>query len=385
MKKTLLFSEIFPPIHGGSGRWFWEVYSRLDPNNYVILAGTTPEQKVFDDEANLTIERITFKYKKWSDWGLLSISGIIFYINLFIDTWKAIKKHEIDVIHCGRCIPEGFIAYLIKSTLNIPYYCYIHGEDVENAATSRSFSWIVRRALKGADLLICNSENSKRVLLAHWDVNPELTTVITPGVDTNTFKPAPKSLELRAKFSWNERPVLLTVSRLELRKGHATLIEALVDIKVKIPDVLYAIIGGGPQKPELEKLVSELGLEDNVMFMSELSDRQMIECYQQSDIFVLPNRDIGRNIEGFGIVMIEAQACGVPVIGGNSGGTPETLIEGKTGYIVDCNTPQPLSDKVQFMLANPNKLREMKLNARAHSINYDWRILSQQLENKFNE
>ncbi|MEP2650450.1 MAG: glycosyltransferase family 4 protein [Paraglaciecola sp.] len=385
MKKTLLFSEIFPPIHGGSGRWFWEVYSRLDPNKYVILAGTTPDQKEFDDEANLTIERITFKYKKWSDWGLLSISGIVFYINLFIDTWKAIKKHEIGVIHCGRCIPEGFIAYLIKATLKIPYYCYIHGEDVENAATSRAFSWIVRRALKGADLLICNSENSKRVLLAHWDVNPELTTVITPGVDTNTFKPAPKSLELRAKFGWNERPVLLTVSRLELRKGHATLIEALVDIKVKIPDVLYAIIGGGPQKPELEKLVSELSLEDNVMFMSELSDRQMIECYQQSDIFVLPNRDIGRNIEGFGIVMIEAQACGVPVIGGNSGGTPETLIEGKTGYIVDCNTPKPLSNKVQFMLANPNELREMKLNARAHSINYDWGILSQQLESKFNE
>ncbi|MEP0355639.1 glycosyltransferase family 4 protein [Paraglaciecola sp.] len=385
MKKTLLFSEIFPPKHGGSGRWFWEVYSRLDPNKYVILAGTTPEQKEFDDEANLTIERITFKYKKWSDWGLLSISGIVFYINLFIDTWKAIKKHEIDVIHCGRCIPEGFIAYLIKATLKIPYYCYIHGEDVENAATSRAFSWIVRRALKGADLLICNSQNSKRVLLAHWDVNPELTTVITPGVDTNTFKPAPKSLELRAKFGWNERPVLLTVSRLELRKGHATLIEALVDIKAKIPDVLYAIIGGGPQKPELEKLVSELSLEDNVMFMSELSDRQMIECYQQSDIFVLPNRDIGRNIEGFGIVMIEAQACGVPVIGGNSGGTPETLIEGKTGYIVDCNTPKPLSNKVQFMLANPNELREMKLNARAHSINYDWGILSQQLESKFNE
>ncbi|MFT2090400.1 glycosyltransferase family 4 protein [Paraglaciecola sp. 2405UD69-4] len=383
IKKALMFSEIFPPMHGGSGRWFWEVYSRLNPVNYVVLAGVTPGQREFDANAKITIERIKFKYTKWSDWGLLSLSGIIFYINLFMDTWKIIKKHDIEVIHCGRCIPEGFVAYLIKLILKTPYYCYIHGEDVENAATSRSFSWIVRRVLKNSDLLICNSENSKRVLRAHWDVNSDNIKVITPGVDTNLFKPASRNPELRTKFGWNDRPVLLTVSRLEPRKGHETLVKSLVALKQEVPDILYAIIGGGPQKEAIEKLVAELKLKDHVMFMSELSDQQMIECYQQSDIFILPNRDIGRNIEGFGIVMLEAQACGIPVIGGNSGGTPETLIEGETGYIVDCTTPDALSPKIQSMLSDPNTIEKMGSNARSHALHYDWDILSQKLEAVF--
>ncbi|MFT5813101.1 MAG: phosphatidylinositol alpha-1,6-mannosyltransferase [Psychroserpens sp.] len=383
MKKALVYSEIFPPMHGGSGRWFWEVYSRLNTEQYVVLAGITQGQENFDQHAKLTIERIKFRYSSWSDWSLLSLSGILFYLRLFIDTWKVIKKHNIGVIHCGRCIPEGFIAYLIKFILKVPYYCYIHGEDVENAATSRALRWIVNRSFKEAALLICNSENSKRVLLAHWNVNPDNIRVITPGVDTSQFKPARRNADLRVHFGWNDRPVILTVSRLEPRKGHDMLVKAIVDIKKTIPDILYAIIGGGPQKPVIESLVAELKLTDNVMFMSELSDEKMIQCYQQSDIFVLPNRDIGRNIEGFGIVMLEAQACGIPVLGGNSGGTPETLIEGETGYIIDCNTPDNISQKIQHMFATPNDLQKMGRNARQHAENFDWLILSQKLEALF--
>ncbi|MDP5032261.1 glycosyltransferase family 4 protein [Paraglaciecola sp.] len=383
MSKALVFSEIFPPMHGGSGRWFWEVYSRLDPKEYVILAGTSADQSEFDEKAILKIKRIKFRYKKWSDWGLLSVSGLLFYMHLFIDTWKVIKQNNISVIHCGRCIPEGFIAYLIKHILNIPYYCYIHGEDVENAATSRAFRWIVKRALRGADLLICNSENSKRVLLAHWDVNPIKIQVITPGVDTSVFAPATRNTALRKHFGWEARPVILTVSRLEARKGHDVLVKALPDIIKAVPNILYAIIGGGPQRSELQSLVAQLKLENHVLFMSELSDQQMVECYQQSDLFILPNRDIGRNIEGFGIVMLEAQACGIPVIGGNSGGTPETLIEGITGFIVDCNVPENLAQKVIAMFATPNDLIEMGLNARKHAENYDWLILSKKLEAVF--
>jgi len=381
--KSLVYSEIFPPMHGGSGRWFWEVYSRLDHDKYIVLAGSAEGDKEFDQNSALTIERMPFLYKSWSDWGLTSIKGLKFYAKLFIDTLKIVNKHSIEAIHCGRCIPEGFVAYLIKKIKGTSYYCYIHGEDVENAATSRSLSWVVSRALKNADLLICNSENSKKLLLAHWNVKEANVQVIHPGVDTKKFVPAATNLDIRNKLNWHDRPVLLTVSRLEERKGHDMLIRALVDIKQRIPNVLYAIIGGGPQEELLKSLVAKLKLEENVLFMSEISDQAMIECYQQCDIFVLPNRDIGRNIEGFGIVMLEAQSCGIPVIGGDSGGTPETIDEGNTGFIVNCDTTAQLIGKVEQLLTDKPLRNNMGENGRIWAHQFDWEEQSIKLDALF--
>jgi phosphatidylinositol alpha-1,6-mannosyltransferase len=181
-RKSLVYSEIFPPFHGGSGRWFWEVYRRLEVSDYVVLAGKTDGDVDFDKKSPLFIERFDFNYSSWSHWALTSIKSLTFYWNLFFATRAVVKKHHITDIHCGRCIPEGFIAYLLKKFYKIPYMCYIHGEDIESAAESRAFVWIVSRALKHADLLICNSENSKKLLLAHWNVDAARVVVVNPGV-----------------------------------------------------------------------------------------------------------------------------------------------------------------------------------------------------------
>ena len=373
-KVELVFSEVFPPMHGGSGRWLWEVYSRQDADKYVVVAGNAESDTLFDSKAELKIHRISFNYSSWSDWALFSLGGLIFYTKLFLKLRKIIKQYHVTAIHCGRCIPEGFVAMLFKLFKGIPYYCYIHGEDIENSATSRSMTAMLRPVLKRADLLICNSKNSHRLLLQHWDVNKTQCCIVNPGANTKAFTPAARCEDTRAKLGWQDRFVLITVSRLEERKGHDMMIKAMAEIVKTVPKALYAVIGSGPRQEYLEQLTVELGLSDNISFMPNVSDADMITCYQQADVFVLPNRDIGRNIEGFGIVMIEAQACGIPALGGMSGGTPETVIHGETGYSVDCSTPDLLAEHVIVLAQYEAKRTQMGENARKHAEQFDWDV-----------
>ena len=374
MKKTLLISEIFPPTHGGSGRWFWELYSRLPKNEYIIAAGDVEGAEYFDKHSDLSVERVDMATSSWSSWGISTFSGIKFYIKTFLAITSLIKKHDIKKIHCGRCIPEGVVAYLINKLYGIPYLCYIHGEDVTNASRSRELKWLVAKALSGASKLICNSRNSSDILVNEWGIKSNKISILNPGVDTKRFVPAEYSLHERELLGWNNRPVILTVSRLEERKGHDRLIQALAEVKKTVPNVLYAIIGDGPELKTLEKLSRQLDVEDNVIFMFEIEDKEMIKCYQQCDIFALPNRTIGKNIEGFGMVLVEAQSCSKPVIGGNSGGTPETMIINESGFVVDCSlSPKPLAEKIITLLADSDLRNKMGRTGREHVVKtLDW-------------
>lgn len=381
MKKTLLLSEIFPPLKGGSGRWFWEVYTRLPKEKVVIAAGESEHTTEFDKTHPMNCYRLPLS--SWS-WGLKSLTGLKFYWRVFRAVLKLVKQEKIEAIHCGRCLPEGFIGFLINKYKGIPYICYIHGEDVETAATSRELSWIVEKALTHADKLICNSQNTANILLNSWHTDPQKTFIVNPGVDTQVFVPAEPDKSIKTQLGWNQRPVILTVGRLQERKGHDILIQSLPDIIKQHPQVLYAIIGDGENKTSLQELVANLELNDHVMFMSELSDQQMIQCYQQCDLFVLPNRSVGRDIEGFGMVLVEAQACAKPVIAGDSGGTAETMLLNETGFIVDCTSPKHLPKKISLLLGDNKLAQSMGQKGRKHVVNtLDWVNLTKQASDLF--
>ena len=370
MKKSLLLSEIFPPVKGGSGRWFWEMYTRLPNEKVVVAAGTTAETKEFDKGHSLNVYRIALSSFSW---GIKSLSGLGFYWKAFWQVRRIVKANNIELIHCGRCLPEGVIAWLIKKIFKVPYLCYIHGEDVETAATSRELSWLVNKVLNEASHLIANSKNTESILLNHWQTDPNKTHIVHPGVDTAQFSPSVTDLEIKKTLGWQDRTVILTVGRLQKRKGHDMLIKALPEILKHIPDLLYAIIGDGEEKAYLQALASELNVVDSVLFMQEIDDQKMIQCYQQCNVFVLPNRSIGSDIEGFGMVLVEAQSCGKPVIAGASGGTAETMLLDQTGVVLDCTTPTALAETLSLWLSSPDKCEEMGKTGRSHVVStLDW-------------
>jgi phosphatidylinositol alpha-1,6-mannosyltransferase len=371
--KTLLITENFPPKPGGSGRWFWELYSRMPQGEYEILAGTDTGASTFDDSALLPIHRDNLTS---SEWGFVSVKGLVFYITNAWRINRLIKTRKITALHCGRVLPEGVIAWLLNILTGIPYTCYVHGEDLETAQSSREQYFICGQVIKRAKNIICNSQNSANIVAKFGEQAAAKTLVLHPGVDSDLFIPKNKDEATLSSLGWLNRKVVLTVGRLQARKGQDMMIKAIPAILKHIPNFLYAVVGDGERKEELVALVEKFKLEDYVQFFSEISDQDMINCYQQCDLFILPNRTIGQDIEGFGMVLVEAQSCAKPVIAGDSGGTIETMLPGETGIVIDATEPQNIALGVVDMLADEQKLKEMGAKGREHVVkSLDWKAL----------
>ena len=372
--KTLLLSEIFPPRTGGSGRWFFEIYSRLPRESVAVAAGSGAGDVEFDSTHCLNLSRLNLTLPEW---GIRSWSSARDYWRVFRELKALIARDQITELHCGRCLPEGWLAFLLKKVSSVPYVCYVHGEDVESAATSRELTWMTHRVLRNAKFLVANSQNTASLLRENWNVAPDYIRVLHPGVDAGRFVPATRDADARQELGWQDRSVVLTVGRLQKRKGHDVMIRALESIRKEIPDVLYCIIGGGEERGPLQQMTQKLELGEHVQFLGEIDDKSMIRCYQQCDLFALPNRQVGRDIEGFGMVLVEAQSCGRPVLAGASGGTRETMKVGKTGVVVPCEDPGPLAREVSSLLSDPDRLEEMGAAARPHVLDrLDWDALT---------
>lgn len=358
--RILLFSEIFPPVHGGSGRWFSEIYSRFPEGSVVFLAGAHEKANEYDAGS---VHKVYRENLSSSEWGVNSWTGLKFYWRQWRYLRKLVSREGITTVHCGRVLPEGLVALLLKLTSGIPYYCYVHGEDVEAAITSRELTWLTRRILNRAEKVISNSENTLRILTEKWDLEPSRVIVMNPGVDVRRFSPDQST---PIPSGWQGRTVILTVGRLQRRKGQDMMIQALPALLERWPDLLYAIIGDGDELPRLEALVDQYGLSNYVQFMGAVDDTQMVNAYRHCRLFALPNRRSGNDDEGFGMVLLEAQACGKPVLAGASGGTSETMIEGETGVLVDCTTPEPLQAALATLLESNENLDRMGRAARRH-------------------
>jgi len=380
--KTLVLTENFPPISGGSGRWFWELYSRLPNNDYIIVADDSSEGSEFDKGHHLNVLRVPLNS---SEWGFRSWQGIKFYYRAFNQLRKTVKRHNITHIHAGRVIHEGVLAYLLKIFCGIKYICYVHGEDVETASTSGEHNLMVKHVCKHAEVLICNSKNTAEIVKRLGYGCDENIEIIHPGVDASKFIPTKPDKEFQTRMGWTDKKVILTVGRLQQRKGQDRMIEAMPKIIEKNPQAIYVIIGDGECKVELQALISKLNLKGAVQLLGEVSDDDMISCYQQCDLFLLPNRTIGNDIEGFGMVLVEAQSCGKTVIAGDSGGTKETMVVGETGLIIDCTLPDKISGAICQLLHQPETIIEMGIKARLHvERNLDWIAHVEKAQKTFN-
>ena len=373
---ALLLSEVFPPRTGGSGRWFWEIYSRLPRDGYFVVAGEHPRQEEFDSTHDLRLERLPLTLPSW---GLRSVGALRGYGRAIRRLRALARRERVGMVHCGRCLPEGVMALALRLWAGTPYLCYAHGEELNYAASSRELSWLMRRVLDRAEYVIANSRNTLRLMRDEWRVPAERLRLLHPGVDTSRFVPAPPDAEVRRTLGWGDRPVVLTVGRLQKRKGHDTMIRALPAIRRTVPDILYSIVGDGEERRPLEELVAAHGLAGHVQFLGEIDDDSMVRCYQQCDLFVLANRQVGQDIEGFGMVLLEAQACGKAVVAGASGGTAETMSVPETGRIVPCEESGELAALIAELLGDRPRLGRMGDAARHWVVRrFDWFVLAAQ-------
>ncbi|MBL9090979.1 MAG: glycosyltransferase family 4 protein [Planctomycetaceae bacterium] len=373
MTRVALLSEVFPPQFGGSGRWLYEMYRRLAPEHVLVLAGQAVGQRDFDASGEIATRRVPLAMPQW---GLRSLEGLRGYRRAWKVIAPVVRRFQPTQVHAARCLPEGALAWWNKRRHGIPYICYAHGEELNYAAASRELGWMTRRILNGADFIVANSDNTRRILSTRWRVPDRRIHVIHPGVDCDLFHPSEDPIA-KSNLGWDGRTVVLTVGRLQQRKGHDRLIEALDVIRKSIPNVLYAVLGDGEERIRLAQLAERLGVADRVQFLGEVSDEKLMSCYRQCDLFALPNRQVAEDIEGFGMVLIEAQACGKPVIAGASGGTAETMQPGVTGEVIPCETAGPLAAAVIRLLQDPVRRKAMGLAGRSWvQANFAWPVVA---------
>jgi phosphatidylinositol alpha-1,6-mannosyltransferase len=325
----------------------------------------------YDAKAVLSISRIPLNS---SQWGLLNLDGLKFYWRTFWQLKRFVKQHNIEMIHCGRVLPEGLMAWLLNKVTGIPYICYVHGEDLEASALSRELNALTQRVMRNAQKIICNSHNSAAIVKRVDDSVMDKVVVMHPGADTQLFVPLDKpDDEFLQQYGWQDKKIILTVGRLQARKGQDMMIKAMPAILRKVPNAHYVIVGHGESLGSLKALVKSLALEEHVEFLTDCDDSTMIACYQHCTAFILPNRTEGQDIEGFGMVLVEAQSCAKPVIAGNSGGTVETLLKGETGFILDATKVDEISDTLVHLLSDPELQKRLGEAGRKHAVaQFDW-------------
>jgi phosphatidylinositol alpha-1,6-mannosyltransferase len=383
IRPTLLLSDIFPPKTGGSGRWFWEIYRRLPRAEYLVAAGEYPAQAAFDVEHDLRVVRLPLEMRNRA---LRNWTSFKHYLRTIRTVRRLVKENGAGMIHAARPLSEGLVARAVQVLTGVPYCCYTHGEDINVATTSRELRWLTRRVLRGATAIIANSNFTRDLLLKEWAVPPERVKLLHPGADCTYFHPAPPDESVRERLGWSRRRVVLTVGRLQRRKGQDTMIEVVARLRERFPDLLYAIVGDGEERARLTEMVSRLGVGEHVRFMGEVKDAELLECYQQCEVFVLANRQIGKDIEGFGMVLLEAQACGRPVLTGASGGTAETLRPGESGVVVACDRPDEPAAALAELLADRDKLTRLGLAGREWVTGkFDWPVLAAEAQAIFGE
>ena len=381
MMKTLVLTEVFPPKTGGSGRWLWELYSRWPREQVSVLAGECGGDDVFDARQDVDMTRMLLSFPSW---GVIGFGNLRNYMRAYRTVAAKVKHEGIGAIHCGRMLPEGLIARMIRMRFGLPYAVFVHGEELNTLATSRELSFLGRRVMNGATVLVCNSNNTRHKLMNDWNVPVAKVEVMNPGVDTKRFTPMETDAVVRQRLGFNGRRVVLTVGRLQKRKGHAQLIAALPRIIETVPDALYAIVGQGEERASLEKLAQEHGVTDHVRFMDELRDGDLVACMQQCDLFALPNIEVNGDFEGFGMVLVEAQACGKAVLAGRSGGTSEALRDGETGRLVECENTEALAAAVSELLADAALRQRLGAAGRRWvEERFDWNALSRSARRMF--
>jgi phosphatidylinositol alpha-1,6-mannosyltransferase len=248
---------------------------------------------------------------------------------------------------------EASIGIWLRQWLRLPYVAYAHGNEV--LAAMQTNGQKSRLGLIQANRVIAVSRFTAN-LAQKAGVSPERIEVVHPGCDADRFRPLKPRVDLRQKFLGDRyrNRVLLTVGNVMARKGHDMVIRALPRLRQNIPDITYLIVGPCSRPSPLESLAVELGVRDCIIFASDVSSDDLPYVYALADVFVMPSRQEleACDVEGFGLVFLEASACAKPVVGGRSGGIPDAIAEGTSGLLVDSNDHEELANTLERLLTD---------------------------------
>jgi phosphatidylinositol alpha-1,6-mannosyltransferase len=350
---SLVITELFMPTKGGTAIWFDEVYRRLGGKEIHILTADVPGAREVDRQHPNTVHRLKLIRHWW-----LKPESAAMYVKLLLSGLWIVLTQPIRVIHAGRVLPEGLVGWLIARITGKPVVIYAHGEEITTWLHTGKFQ-AMRFAYRHADRLVANSEFTREELLK-LGVKAEKITLISPGVDVTRFKPGLPAMHLRASIGVStEKKLILSVGRLSRRKGFDQVIQALPMLLERGIEVHYAIVGIGEDHDYLQSLARQYDVSQRVHLLGHVLPHELPLWYNACDVFAMPNRTIDGDTEGFGMVFLEAAACGKAAVAGNAGGTGAAVVDGMTGYRVRGEDPVQIADVLARLLREEDLRRRL--------------------------
>jgi phosphatidyl-myo-inositol dimannoside synthase len=350
--KILFLTDSFLPHAGGSRVYYYNLYSRLvqlHPDQVTVLTKKVPGWRQFDNSISHDRFRIIRHFRPLPTLQIAQLPKIVFPL---AEAFFQVLRGGMNLVHTGDLYPPGVVALCLKRAFGIPFVAYCHGEDFTLLDSRRYQPRVRNHIYREAHTIVAACEFARQKLLG-IGIPEKRICKITPGVDCQRFSPRPANQNLVRQYRLENRRVLLTVSRLISRKGHALVLRALARILPHCPDATYLIVGKGPERSQLEQLAAELGISHAVRFAGYVPEEDLADFYNLCDVFVMMNHEEDNgDIEGFGMVFLEASAAGKAVIGGRSGGTGDSIEHGVTGFLIRPDEVEELAATVRLVLEN---------------------------------
>ncbi len=346
--KILVVTNDFPPRRGGIETFVFSLCQSLPSSRVVVYTAHMPGDVDFDGSLRYPVVRDRSR--------------------TLLPTWRIARRaralareHGCDRVLFGAAAPLGLLAKGLRGAGVRRLVGLTHGHEVwwSRVPVARR---LLRRIGEDVDVLSYVSEYCRREISAALSATAAGRMVrLAPGVDTARFGPQVDGLPWRESWGADGRPVVLAASRLVARKGHDVLVKAWPQVLRACPTALLVVMGDGPTRRRLERAARRTAVSDSVRVVAGVPWHDMPGVYAAADVFALPCRTRLRGLEpeAFGLVFLEAAASGLPVVAGRSGGVPEALVDGETGYLVDPRDVELVARRISALLTAPATAQAM--------------------------
>jgi len=354
--KILFINQEYPPVIGGGGIASSQIAEELAKYHDVsVITSRFKGLEKYEVKNNVHIYRVpVFNRKIENASGVLC--KIVFIPFAILQGISLIKEKEYNIINTHFVIPSGAVGFVLSKLLKTPNIISIHGGDIYDPSKKLSphryylLRKFVKFLLDHSNKIIAQSKNTKNNAVRYYKPNKNIEIIPLGFVEPNFKKFSRKDLKVS-----EEEIILISIGRLVKRKGYNYAIEAIA--KLPYQNVKYLIVGDGPEKANLENLAKRLGVSDKVIFLGFLPEEKKFQYLSISDIYVLSSLH-----EGFGICLLEAMYCGLPIVATNNGGQTDFLEDGENGFLVPVGDADLLAKKIEILYNNSDLRQTMSHN-----------------------
>lgn len=374
-EKTLCITNDFGPRAGGIETFVIGLIERMPRNSVIVYTSAQGDTAEYDRRwlENHGVEVIRDKRKI-----LLPTPRVARAVT------QLLKSRGATRVFFGAAAPLGLLSHRLRKAGATRIVALTHGHEVWWAKLW-PFTWAIRRIGSGVDVLTYLGNFTEQAISRSLSKSARASMVrIAPGIDTSHFAPVVDSHLLKQELDLEGKRVIVSVGRLVHRKGQDTLVEALPKIVERHPNAHLLFVGVGPHLEYIHKRAIQLDVLSHISFVGRVQYADLPRFICVGEIFAMPSRSrlAGLEVEGLGIVYLEASACGLPVVGGISGGAPDALLEGETGFAVDGLNPAAVAEKILYLLDNPEVASKMGARGRQWIADeWEWKHWS----NRFNQ